>query len=461
MPRPASRAHAANDAAGPAILEFQSPSRTVTDAPIPRTARGTIWVVSSMFALCVMAIGLIPIDRVVTAQGRVVSKTPLLVVQPLETSVVQSIDVTEGQSVHVGDVLARLDPTFAAADVSASEARVSALQAEVLRMQAEAAERPFISAGDDPNLSLQASIYAQRQSERNFKRQTYDHRINGLHAAVARSVADAEAYRARKAIAEQIVSVRKELERHQVGSMLLSLTATDNLLETTRGLANATETAESARRDFEALQAERDAYDQNWLAEVSQKLSEQTQKLADAREQLNKARLRNQLIELRANRDATVLTVAKVSVGSVLQSGDQFITLVPAGAPLEVEANIVGRDGGFVQLGASVTIKFDTFPFSQYGLARGTVRTISADSFTGQDEPKTRSGSQPAKIDSTEPFYRSRVTIDDVQLHSVPAAFRIVPGMPVTTDIMVGQRTVLTYLLGRILPVASEAMREP
>jgi HlyD family secretion protein len=241
----------------------------------------------------------------------------------------------------------------------------------------------------------------------------------------------------------------------------LSLAATDSLLETTRGLTNATETAEGARRDLDALKAERDAYEQNWLAEVSQKLADQTQKLADAREQLNKARLRRQLVELRANLDATVLTVAKVSIGSVLQSGDQLITLVPTSAPLEVEANILGHDGGFVQLGAAVAVKFDTFPFSQYGLAHGTVRTISADSFTGQDDVKTRSGPAPARPDGTEPFYRSRITIDDVQLHNVPDGFRIVPGMPVVADIMIGKRTVLTYLLGRILPVASEAMREP
>lgn len=461
MSRPVSRANRANDPTLPAILEFQSPSQAITAAQIPRTARGTIWVIFSMFAAGLMAMGLIPIDRVVTAQGKVVSRVPLLVVQPLEISVVRSIDVTEGQSVRTGDVLARLDPTFAAADVGASEALVSTLQAEVLRMQAEATGRPFTSAGPDPNLSLQASIFAQRQSERDFKRETYQQRINGLQAAVARGVADAEAYQARKAVAEQVVSVRKELERHQVGSMLLTLVATDNLLETTRGLANATATTESARRDLEALKAERDAYEQNWLAEVSQKLSEQMQKLADAREKLNKARLRHQLVELRANRDATVLTVAKTSVGSVLQSGEQFITLVPTNAPLEVEANIVGRDGGFVQAGAPVAVKFDTFPFSQYGLAHGAVRTVSADSFTGQDELKTRSGSVPVKSDSTEPFYRSRITIDDVRLHAVPAGFRIVPGMPVTADIMIGKRTVLTYLLGRILPVASEAMREP
>src|SRR5258708_28490958 len=156
------------------------------------------------------------------------------------------------------------------------------------------------------------------------------------------------------------------------------------------------------------------------MADVSQKLSEQMQKLVDAREQLNKARLRHQLVELRVNRDATVLTVAKVSVGSVLQSGEQFITLVPTNAPLEVEANIVGHDGGFVQVGASVAVKFDTFPFSQYGLAHGTVRTVSADSFTGHDHVETRSASVPVKPDSTEPLSPPRTTLDDSQLHPGP-----------------------------------------
>ena len=40
-----------------------------------------------------------------------------MVVQPLETSIVRSIDVHEGEQVHAGQLLARLDPTFAAADL--------------------------------------------------------------------------------------------------------------------------------------------------------------------------------------------------------------------------------------------------------------------------------------------------------------------------------------------------------
>ena len=37
----------------------------------------------------------------------------------------------------------------------------------------------------------------------------------------------------------------------------------------------------------------------------------------------------------------------------------------------------------------------------------------------------------------------------------------LTPGMPITADIKVGERTVVGYLLSRVLPVATEGMREP
>ena len=170
-----------------------------------------------------------------------------------------------------------------------------------------------------------------------------------------------------------------------------------------RALGNAEQTAEGAKRDQAALAAERDAYIQGWRAEVSQKLSEATGKLSDARELLNKAKLRRQLVELRSEVDAIVQSVAKVSVGSVMQSGQQFITLVPADAPLEIEANIFGRDNGFVHVGDPVAIKFDTFPYSQYGMAEGTVRIVSPDSFTAQDEARNPTSAVPVPTAAPKP----------------------------------------------------------
>ena len=62
-----------------------------------------------------------------------------IVVQPLETAIVREIDVQEGQLVHKGDLLARLDPTFTTSDKTASAQSVSSLRAEVERRRAEAA----------------------------------------------------------------------------------------------------------------------------------------------------------------------------------------------------------------------------------------------------------------------------------------------------------------------------------
>ncbi|MGC1407701.1 MAG: HlyD family type I secretion periplasmic adaptor subunit [Acetobacteraceae bacterium] len=465
-PRPSSKAISTvvedrGDPTLPVILEFQMPSTTITTAPVPRSARGIVWIVGSLLVAVLLALGLIPVDRVVTAQGRVVSRSPTMVLQPLDASIVRSIDVHEGESVQAGQVLAQLDPTFAAADVGALAAQVSTLQAQVSRLQAETDGQPFSYSGIDPNLALQAAIFGQRQAEYNFKLENYTQKINGLVSAIAKANSDASGYRNRLQVASSVEQMRRDLEKLQVGSKLNTLAAMDNREEMERNLNSSEDTVHSAQRDLAALVAERDGYVQSWHADIAEKLADAIGKLSDARESLNKAQLRKQLVELRAERDATVLTVAKVSVGSVLQSGQEFISLVPADAPLEVEANISGRDDGFVHVGDPVSIKFDTFPFIQYGLAYGTVRTISADSFTAQDDQRNPTGAVPLPGNSMEPFYRARVAIDRVDLHGTPQGFRIMPGMPVTADIKVGKRTVLQYLLGRALPVASEGMREP
>jgi HlyD family secretion protein len=241
----------------------------------------------------------------------------------------------------------------------------------------------------------------------------------------------------------------------------------DSRLEIQRGLDEARNTLDSATSDLNAMIRERDGYIAQDRADTSQTLTQEQLKLADAEGSFQKAKLNRKLVELRADQDAIVLSVAKVSVGSVMQSGDQFITMVPTDAPLEVEANVSGRDAGFVHPGEPVTIKFDTFTYSLYGYAKGRVRTVSADSFTNPMEDRNKVlkpiGQQ---ADSTSDdfgpvYYRDRVTLEEIKLHDLPANFRMTPGMPVTAEIKVGERTALGYMLGRIVPHMSEAFREP
>ncbi|RFC68292.1 MULTISPECIES: HlyD family type I secretion periplasmic adaptor subunit [Mesorhizobium] len=449
------------DPTTPALLEFQWPSAAVINTPIPRSARGTIWVVSSFVAVAIALSAVLPVDQVVTTRGLVVSKSPNILVQPLETAIIRSIMVHEGDRVQAGQVLAQLDGTFASADLSALTNQVTSLDAEVSRLKAEATGQQFKYSGLDPAWTLQASIYEQRKAVLDAKVENYNRQRDELSSVIARSQSDADGYRRRLDVAESISQMRKKLEASQVGSKLNSLLAEDNSAEMSRSLANAQQTAEAARRQQGAVTAERDGYIQSWRADVSQSLSEASARLIDARELLSKAKLRKQMVQLKSESDAIVQSVARVSVGSVLQSGDRLITLVPLNGGLEIESNVVGRTSGFIHTGDPVAIKFDTFPYAQYGMAHGTVRIVSPDSFSAQDQARDRNSSMAMLPSETEPFYRARITIDQVALHDVPNDFAIVPGMPVTADVKVGQQTIISYLLGRILPIGREAMREP
>ncbi len=450
-----------DDEALPVLLEFQSPSVAIMRAPIPGLARHVIWIIGAMFVSLVAAAGLISVDRVVTARGLVVSRAATLVVQPLDPAIVRSIDVHVGDKVRAGQILARLDPTLATADLSALAAQVAALQAQVSRLQAEANDKPFIYSGLDPNLSLQAAIAAQKKAEYDYRLRNYAEKVNSLIDQIKRADNDAAGYGQRLQVARHIEQMRRELQQQAVGSKLNTYIAMDNSAEMERYQQSAVSQARQGARDLAAQAAERDGYVQSWHADISQQLADATQKLSDARQQLAKAQLHRQLVELRADRDATVLTVSKVSVGSVLQPGEQLLTLMPVDAPLEVEATIDGKDDGYVHVGDPVAVKFDTFPFSRYGMAHGTLRVVSATSFTAQDEQHNVSGNVPIPVNTAEPFYRARVTLDRINLHGVPEGFELTPGMPVTADIKVGKHTILAYMLSRVLPVANDAMREP
>jgi hemolysin D len=449
------------DPALPVILEFQSPSTAIVNAEAPLLARNIVWIVGSLVFAMVAAMAIIAVDQVISVRGVVISQSSTMLVQPLETAIVRSIEVREGQEVKAGQLLARLDPTFSAADLAALSDQVSSSEAEVARLQEESAGKPFNYAGTDPHWALQLGIYNHRKAEFKAKVENYQQRLAEVGALILRSEADAAGYRERLSVAQNIEQTRKKLEAQKYGSRLETWLATDNRAEMERSLANAQQTGDGAKREQAALAAERDSFVRGWQADISQKLSDARSKASNAREELHKAKLRSELTELRSEVDAVVQSTEKVSVGAVLQSGERLITLVPSNAKLEVEANISGRDNGYVHIHDPVIIKFDTFPFSQFGVAEGTVEVVSPDSFTAQAEARNPTGVVPLPATSSEPFYRSRIGIDRVALHGVPADFHVMPGMPVTADIKVGKRTVLQYLFGAVLPIAREGMREP
>lgn len=450
------------DPMAPMLLDFQSPSAALIAQKVPLRSRYTVWLLASIFAVALVLMGVVPIDRVVVTQGKVMAGPANIAIQPLETSIVRSIDVREGQLVKPGQLLARLDPTFVAADADSLATQAASLQAEVDRLRAEVDGVPYVGDGSPPS-QLQSLIFTQRSAERSFRLENYRQKIDALRVRVASAMSDVESYSVRLGVARQIEAMRMELERQAVGSRLNTFMALQDRNESARLLEAARSQAMGSQRELDALTAERDSYIQQTRAESSQQLTEQGRKLNETKENLNKAQLRRALVEIRAERESIVLSVAPVSVGSVMQSAEQFITLVPTDAPLEIEAILDGRDAGFVARGNAVTIKFDTFNYSLYGMAEGTVQMISPDSFRNPNEDRNRQSGRgrAGSTDFGNAYYRARISIDTLKMRDVPPGFRVNPGMPVTADVKIGKRTVLAYLFSRVVPATTEGLREP
>lgn len=431
------------------VQEFQSDTAELLAEKPPVSARITLHFIAATLAAAILMASIFPVDRMVQARGRVVSQAPTIVVQPLETSIVRRIAVREGQVVRAGDTIAALDPTFSTADLSRLDQQVSALSEEIARLSAELDGEPYRPTRDGLQVAAQRALYASRQAEYQAQVARYDERIAAVEAGIARAIRDRDFYTERLGIYEEVEGMRQTLEKKKAGSRLNALVATDSRVEMERNVVTNEGTIKASRHELEALKNERVVFEKQWRARIAQDLSDRQLAFDQAREELAKATRRFSLVELTAVEDAIVQQLGSVSVGSVVQSGEKIATLVPLDTVFEVEVELAARDQGFVAAGDEVVLKFDAWPFVEHGSARGRVRTISPDAFTPQ----------PGATGT--PYYLAVVEITDLSLKRVPEGFRLVPGMPLTADIVVGSNTIMAYMLNGALSNLNEGMSEP
>ncbi len=451
------------------LIEFFSPSTALLNAPVKRLANHTIIVIGSMVAIIGVLFYAMSMDRVVSASGKVMSLTNEVVVQPLNTAIVKTIAVSVGDVVRKGQLLAQLDPTFGAADNNAAQDQTDRYVTEIERLSAELKQVPYKPRRLTPGALVQEGIFAQRASAREAELRYYKGQVDAQRALLAQSDANVRQYAKETGLAGDTERMRQTLVKQGLGSQLDMNAAATARIEAERQVLSSVQQSESARQTIAALQGQLDNYNQQWFADVSQTLTSDNVQLATYRDQLEHAALNYKLVDLRAEQDSIVLSVAGVSVGSVLQSGQTFFTLVPVNAPLEIDAQMTGDQAGFVFTGQPVDIKFQSFPYYEFGMGHGTVRLVSPDSFATGGSSGSQSGASGTMADSVYTgasatsayFYDVRITLDRLDMKHVPKDTHIVPGMPVTADIKVGQRTIWEYLMEKLVPVVNEGMREP
>lgn len=437
------------------ITRFGSEADDIRHAPEPLGLRLTTFTLATFLLGSIAFAAVANVDRVVTSdRGKIVPAEGTTLFQALDTSLIKTLDVREGDTVRKGQRLATLDPTFATADVDQLEKQLASLDAQIARASAEQKGEVYapriVDPGKDQYAALQKVLFDQRAAQ--FKSQTasLDEKISQTKATIQRLEGDQARLAEREKISQQIESMRQQLVEKQAGSVLNLLIASDSRLEMLRTMDSTRNSLIEAKHQLASLQNDRAAFAQQWLSTSSQDLVTAQGTRDSVMAQLSKASRHKDLIELRAPEDGIVLTRANVSVGSVLQSGNTLMTVIAANAPIEAEVSISAKEVGFIRAGDPVTVKVDAFPYVEHGVADGRLSWVSEGAFTMDSDNKP-----------VDPYYKARVKIEKMRFVRVPSSFRLIPGMTLTTDIHIGERSILGYVLNGATRGIREAMREP
>jgi hemolysin D len=435
---------------------FESETAAVFVRTAPASEHVTLYVIGSMLLLSFLLMAVVKLDRVVSGTGRVVPMSGSLYVSPFDTSIVREVRVKAGEVVRKGQILASLDPTFTQADLLRLQQKLASEEAVAARLEAERHQGPYRYNASDQYQSLQHSIWEKRQAELASNLADFDARIRNMEAQIAQLRADIEHYHDRLTLAGNKEKLYKPLLAKGYVSKVQTMQAADERSEMGRLLSDAENQTSASQQSLSSLKAQREAFIQKWRSDIGTELVTVRNDLDLTRENLSKAQKLSDLSQLNAPADAVVLSVGKISSGSIAGGGSQtqgqepLFTLVPLDAVVEVDMRVNAEDIGFIKVGDPVRLKLDAYRFMQHGTAGGVIKAVSEGSFTVDDNNVP-----------VAPYFKVRVGIKDVFLRNVPAGFRLIPGMTLTGDIMVGKRTILSYLVEGAVQTGSEAMREP
>jgi hemolysin D len=445
-----------NQTALATVRQFQSETEAIREVPEPFAVRATLYVLVGLLVLGLVFMFVTKLDRVVTSQGgKIVPVGQVNVFQALDTSIIKSIDVREGDQVQAGQLLATLDPTFTTADVNQLRLQIASLEAQVARDAAELSGEPLVfpSRSDAEFLNyaaLQKALYDQRRAQYNAQLTSFDAKISATQATIQKLQKDDERYQQRDEVLQKIETMRNTLAEHGTGSQLNLYISQDARLEILRFMDFTHNSLLESKNTLASNYADKNAFIQQWNAALSQDLVTTRGKLDDARSSYEKAAKHQDLVRLTAAVPSVVLSIAKLSVGSVLKAGDPFLTLMPLNTPMEAEVKIASRDVGFARAGDRCVLNVDAFNPGEHGTAEGAVLWVSDGAFTTNDDNQV-----------VDAYYKARCSIDRTDFVGVPANFRLIPGMTLTGDVNVGKRSVAMYLIGGMLRGFAQSMREP
>lgn len=439
----------------PDAADFAPGLLSIQETPPARMPRTVMYILASLFVLLLLWAVFGKLDIIASAEGRLVPRTDLKIVQPADAGIVQEVLVKEGQSVQAGQVLMKMDTHLIDADARTLQNDLELKSLQLRRIDAELSDSRLIPRPGDPS-----ELYSQIESQYRAHRRAFEDAVAEEAATLVRARHDLQAARALLTKLEQTVptyqktaAAYEKLAHDGFFSPLASQEKTRDKIEKEQESKAQASTVASLEATITASEKKLSQTTSNYRSQLENERVETLAQYKKAQDEWAKIKHKAELLELRAPHAGIVKDMAVHTLGTVVSPGSVLLTLVPQDEPLEAEVMVKNEDVGFVYPDQKARIKLATYPFQKYGMVEGKVVHVSADA-------TEESGRKDGKTNPSQLVYKVVIRPGTPYLELDGERLKLAAGMQVIAEIHQGRRTVLEYLLSPVRKAFMEAGRE-
>ena len=438
----------------------------LVETPISAAPKWTARLIMAFAVLALLWAIIGKMDIVAVAQGKTTLGGRSKTIQPLETSVVKSILVKDGQHVEKDQVLMELSGIGSDSDYERS---VAALQAahlskwrSVVLLNALEQKTPVPKIDIFSDIKNPQKALSQLNVSNQILLQTQELVINQYQSWYAKDQQLQSMKAAREAelnsVQAQIVKLKGltqiEQQRTQDYKKLLDKNfmskhmyyeQQSKLIQNQNDLASQKSKLIEIKETIRQADEEQQLNTQTLMRDTLDLLRQSDEQIAQLNAETEKALQRQTLMTLKSPVAGTVQQLSIHTVGGVVTAAQPIMVIVPDEDKLEVEAMVLNKDIGFVKAGQKVAIKVESFPYTRYGYINGTVKSISFDAIENEQLGLVYA----AKIEPERDF----LNIDGAKI-------KLTAGMNVTGEIKTGKRRVIDYLLSPLKTKVDESLKE-
>lgn len=357
-----------------------------------------------------------PIDTGVTAQGIVTVSGYRKALQHPTGGVVQAILVKEGQEVQEGDILIRVNPLKAEADLTTAQLQYYNVLATEARLLAERHGNKKISwPAELQEMSADPRVVDAKHAQEKL----FETRYKEYGMALA----------ARRA---QVESLREE--------------AKSNADLAKEGYVSRMQANQVDRTKIEAEMA-LNTLQATYNKDVDGQLAEVYKNRDALKSRLDAVAYERDLTAIRAPVSGTVVGFKVNTVGGTITPGQLLAEIVPKEATLMVDAQVPPFLIDKVKLGSQAEMRFVSFNVNITPTVPGIVKHIGVDR-RPNDTPATDDDNYLAQIEATPEGMAKLGTL------------QVLSGMPVDVVFKTGERTFFSYLLKPLLDKLAKGFQD-